>query len=124
MVAATLGSLAPVLAQSVLNLLRMRSENFSYAKAQKMPNVAAVSLDSLMLVLAYLVLKLGVRAGDNFSYVEAQEMPNVVAATLGSLALVLGYLVLSMRFLRPLVMRVLPAPGQGPSRKQQVEGFW
>ena len=63
-------------------------------------------------------------AGENFSYKEAMELPNAFAAYLGSGVLALVYLVLSARFLRPLVMRVLPAPGEGPSRKQQVEGFW
>lgn len=52
------------------------------------------------------------------------ELPGAVAAYIGSAVLALVYVVLSLRFLRPLVMRVLPAPGQGPSRKQQVEGFW
>jgi hypothetical protein len=52
------------------------------------------------------------------------EMPNVAAAALGSFALVLAYVVLSIGLLRPLLMRLLPAPGQGPTKKQQVEGFW
>lgn len=52
------------------------------------------------------------------------ELPNAFAAYLGSGVLALVYLVLSLRFLRPLLMRVLPAPGEGPSRKQQVEGYW
>ena len=64
------------------------------------------------------------RVGENFSYKEAMELPGMVAAYIGSAVLALVYVVLSLRFLRPLVMRVLPAPGQGPSRKQQVEGFW
>lgn len=63
-------------------------------------------------------------AGDNFSYTEAMEVPGPVVAGLGSTVLGLIYVVLSLRFLRPLVMKVLPAPGQGPSEKQQVEGFW
>jgi hypothetical protein len=52
------------------------------------------------------------------------EVPNAFAAYIGSGVLALVYLVLCARFLRPLLMRLLPAPGQGPSRKQQVEGFW
>ena len=63
-------------------------------------------------------------AGDHFSYTEAMEVPGPVVAGLGSTELGLIYVVLSLRFLRPLVMKVLPAPGQGPSEKQQVEGFW
>ena len=63
-------------------------------------------------------------AGDNFSYTEAMEVPGPVVAGLGSTVLALIYIVLSLRFLRPLVMKLLPAPGEGPSEKQQVEGFW
>ena len=63
-------------------------------------------------------------AGDNFSYTEAMEVPGPVVAGLGSTVLAFIYVVLSLRFLRPLVMKLLPAPGEGPSEKQQVEGFW
>ncbi len=63
-------------------------------------------------------------AGENFSFTEAQESPNVAVAYLGSLALIIGYFIISLTFLRPLVMRLLPKPGEGPSKKQQVEGFW
>lgn len=63
-------------------------------------------------------------AGKNFSFTEAMEVPNAVAAYLGSFALVCVYLVISITFLRPLVMRLLPKPGEGPSKKQQTEGFW
>ena len=66
----------------------------------------------------------GAAAGDNFSYTEAMEVPNVAVAGLGSTVLAFAYVVLSLRILRPLVMKVLPAPGDGPSEKQQVEGFW
>ena len=52
------------------------------------------------------------------------EVPNVAVAGLGSTVLAFAYVVLSLKFLRPLVMKVLPAPGQGPTEKQQVEGFW
>lgn len=51
-------------------------------------------------------------------------MPNAFVAGLGSMVLAFAYLILSLRFLRPLVMKLLPAPGEGPSDKQQVEGFW
>lgn len=64
------------------------------------------------------------RTGENFSYGEAQEVPNAVVAYLGSLVFAVGYLIISLRFLRPLVMRLLPKPGEGPTKKQQVEGFW
>ncbi|EIE26941.1 saccharopine dehydrogenase [Coccomyxa subellipsoidea C-169] len=67
---------------------------------------------------------LGNAYGENFSFTEAMEVPNVFAAYLGSFALVMAYLVISVPFLRPLVMRLLPKPGEGPSKKQQVEGFW
>ena len=63
-------------------------------------------------------------AGDNFSYSEAMEVPNVAVAGIGSSVLAFAYIILSLKFLRPLVMRVLPAAGEGPSEKQQVEGFW
>ena len=63
-------------------------------------------------------------AGDNFSYTEAMEVPGPVVAGLGSTVLAFIYIVLSLRFLRPLVMKLLPAPGEGPTEKQQVEGFW
>ena len=63
-------------------------------------------------------------AGDNFSYSEAMEVPNAIIAGIGSTVLAFAYIVLSLGFLRPLVMKVLPAPGEGPSEKQQVEGFW
>ena len=66
----------------------------------------------------------GIAAGDNFSYTEAMEVPNAIVAFLGSTVLAFVYIILSLRFLRPLVMKVLPSPGQGPSEKQQVEGFW
>ncbi|KAK9914994.1 hypothetical protein WJX75_003449 [Coccomyxa subellipsoidea] len=62
--------------------------------------------------------------GKNFSFTEAMEVPNAVAAYLGSFALVCVYLVISITFLRPLVMRLLPKPGEGPSKKQQTKGFW
>lgn len=63
-------------------------------------------------------------AGENFSFTEAQESSNVAVAYLGSFALIIGYFIISLKFLRPLVMRLLPKPGEGPSKKQQVEGFW
>ena len=63
-------------------------------------------------------------AGENFAYSEAQESPNAAVAYLGSFALIIGYFIISLTFLRPLVMRLLPKPGEGPSKKQQVEGFW
>ena len=66
----------------------------------------------------------GAAAGDNFSYTEAMEVPNAIVAGLGSIVLAFAYIILSLRFLRPLVMRLLPGPGEGPSEKQQVEGFW
>ncbi|CAL5221659.1 g3887 [Coccomyxa viridis] len=67
---------------------------------------------------------LGNLYGDNFSYTEAMEVPNAIVAFLGSTVLAFVYIILSLRFLRPLVMKVLPSPGQGPTEKQQVEGFW
>lgn len=67
---------------------------------------------------------MGADAGDNFSYTEAMEVPNVVVAGLGSTVLAFIYIILSLKFLRPLLMKVLPGPGEGPSEKQQVEGFW
>ena len=47
-----------------------------------------------------------------------------MVAGLGSSVLAFAYIVLSLKFLRPLVMKVLPASGEGPTEKQQVEGFW
>jgi hypothetical protein len=52
------------------------------------------------------------------------EVPNALVAGIGSAVLAVIYIILSLRFLRPLVMKVLPAPGEGPTEKQQVEGFW
>ena len=52
------------------------------------------------------------------------EVPNVAVAGIGSSVLAFAYIILSLKFLRPLVMRVLPAAGEGPSEKQQLEGFW
>ena len=66
----------------------------------------------------------GIATGDNFSYTEAMEVPNAIVAFLGSTVLAFVYIILSLKFLRPLVMRVLPSPGEGPTEKQQVEGFW
>ena len=47
-----------------------------------------------------------------------------MVAGLGTSVLAFAYIILSLKFLRPLVMRVLPGPGEGPTEKQQVEGFW
>ena len=52
------------------------------------------------------------------------EVQNAFAAWVGSAVLAIGYILLSASLLRPLLMRLLPKPGEGPSRKQQIEGFW
>jgi short subunit dehydrogenase-like uncharacterized protein len=57
-------------------------------------------------------------AGDDFSYKEVQEAGGPVVAALGTVALALGFA--ALRFARPLVLRFLPKPGQGPSVEMQV----
>ena len=57
-------------------------------------------------------------AGDNFSYKEVQEASGPVMAALGTLALAIGFA--ALRFMRSLVLRLLPKPGEGPSKEMQV----
>jgi len=57
-------------------------------------------------------------AGDNFSYHEVQEAGGPVVAALGTMALTIGFA--ALRFARPIVLRFLPKPGEGPSVEMQV----
>ena len=57
-------------------------------------------------------------AGDNFSYHEVQEAGGPVVAALGTAALAIGFA--ALRFARPIVLRFLPKPGEGPSVEMQV----
>ena len=56
--------------------------------------------------------------GDNFSYQEVMESPGPIMAGLATLALALGFG--ALRFLRGLMLYLLPKPGEGPSKEMQA----
>ncbi len=60
--------------------------------------------------------------GEDFEYSEWQLAPNALAAYLTSLSLGLLMLALYLPWTRRLLSRYLPAPGEGPSREQQLNG--
>ena len=62
--------------------------------------------------------KRGVITGDNFSYQEVMESPGPIMAGLATLALALGFG--ALRFLRGLMLYLLPKPGEGPSKEMQA----
>ena len=57
-------------------------------------------------------------AGDNFSYQEVMESSGPITAALAALALALGFA--ALRFLRGLMLYLLPKPGEGPSKDMQA----
>lgn len=67
---------------------------------------------------------LGHRYGDNFSYTEHMAASNWLTAYLGSAAMTLGLLFTTLKPFQAILHRLLPKPGQGPSREQQLKGYW
>lgn len=67
---------------------------------------------------------LGFPWGETFRYDEAQLSGSRLSATRNSLAAGAGMVALAIGPTRKLAQRLLPAPGEGPSRKQREAGFY
>ena len=61
---------------------------------------------------------------DKFSYSEMIGVKNRLQAWLVSLFTGLGVLVFSQPWLHGLLKKIVPAPGQGPSREQMMSGYY
>ncbi|KAL3152250.1 hypothetical protein ABBQ32_001329 [Trebouxia sp. C0010 RCD-2024] len=62
--------------------------------------------------------------GENFKYNEALKAGSFIGAAFVSLATGLGAAAALVPPLRFLIRKVVPKPGQGPSKKVQEAGFW
>lgn len=67
---------------------------------------------------------LGNSYGSGFGYTEESAAPNLVVAVLGSMAISLGKLMFIIPPLRWLLKKLLPKPGEGPSRDLMLNGSW
>ncbi|KAK9829744.1 hypothetical protein WJX72_007630 [[Myrmecia] bisecta] len=62
--------------------------------------------------------------GDKFEYNEAVENGSVFGAAAYATGFLMAGALLFIKPLHPLLRKVLPAQGQGPSREVQQKGFW
>jgi len=67
---------------------------------------------------------LGQAYGSNFKYTEECEAPGIVSAVAGAAAMAAAKSMMGLPFLQPLLKKVLPSPGEGPSRELQMKGYW
>lgn len=66
----------------------------------------------------------GFRYGRNFVFSERMIVPNAIAALLVSVAMNVFQLLIAIPFTRVVVKKIMPAPGQGPSKEMQESGYF